>query len=340
MSVGTEQTSGGYRTRRLVAVAWLLTIVLFTAACSPNPNRQSPALDLGADLVQVAPTPDATNPAPRPGPLDEFAIRAWGTWVDGDPDSLLELARREHRIQEEYTAACMAEQGFTYLPELAVDISVITVEGPAIGSREFAELFGFGIVNFGGADQFTRTSLSEFPNQELLAEASEMERQAWWLALLGEGANDEGGCRIRAFHSLEHIPDPQFAALEDEILRFPASVDIAPEMMALAQEWTVCLANLGLSGYRNRNHLRDSLWDEFTEISDWDGAGAPDAQVVAAFRDRELVAAIADIDCREQLDFDNRQIEINHQLQQEFVNRNRNELEAWATFAETQQEGR
>jgi len=50
--------------------------------------------------------------------------------------------------------------------------------------------------------------------------------------------------------------------------------------------------------------------------------------------------ALADIDCREQLDFDTRRTTIDHQLQQEFVAANRNELEAWATFAENQRAGR
>jgi len=130
------------------------------------------------------------------------------------------------------------------------------------------------------------------------------------------------------------------------------------------------MTEAGYPAFATRAQMFDSMWDTWRLIgnegarnellSAWDWEADPDgppgfgpsedgtawvwqddqANSEAAFREREFAVALADIDCRERVDFDPRRTTIDHQLQQEFVAANRNELEAWATFAENQRAGR
>lgn len=76
------------------------------------------------------------------------------------------------------------------------------------------------------------------------------------------------------------------------------------------------------------------------ESWDWDaepeGPGEPpvDEAEVRAFTEREIATAVADAGCKAEVGYDDGYREINHEHQQEFVDRHRAELDAWAEAAE------
>jgi len=162
----------------------------------------------------------------------------------------------------------------------------------------------------------------------------------------------ENGCLGEAWYQWQPEEDLVFAAIEAEVTLFNESLPVDPLMVALNREWAACLAGEGFAGWQSPSQLRADLQAEWQEIQnsdlalelflDWDSEaepdGPPDVRDVEAegpFREREFALALADVDCRESLDFDARQVEIGLELQQQFVAANRDELEAWATAAES-----
>jgi len=367
---------------RLGALALAATML---AACSVTPGSD----DAGA----AYPTPDATvttEPPPAPpvaaeqGALDEFTMRIWGTPAEETQQAADARLVAEQRFREEYIAACMAEQGFQYYPDLLNIPTVTVAEGPVRGSREFAERYGFGISNQPPQGAGFQVQWHGDPNQELRETMSAAEQEAWLFALSGTtGATqihiggglggvgmqlDETGCIGRAWSAMLPTGNPEFAAIESEVSRFVTSIDVDPLLLALDHEWAACLALAGYPGMVNPGQMTGLLWAEWDALQNWDQVsellltwdwqGSPDGppgytvdedgvgsfefdpEARAAFRDREMALAVADVGCRETLDFDARRLAIKHQLQQEFVDANRNELDTWATWAENRRAGR
>jgi len=391
--------TGQNRSRRATSLAAGIGICVLLAACSPaveddsgsptTPSAGSPSQP-GQPGQTVAPNAEPEFVAPPLGPLDEVMTQIWGPlWGATDnPQAAQEQLERDHRAQQEYIAACMAEQGFTYYPAVATMPTVLWNPGPTPGSREFAQQFGLGISADpwdlpGAQGQGSGQSPAE-ANAEILAVMSEAELAAWWEAFSGawvvwvmdgrigdEPDNEDLGCSGRAQRMTLPPQDvAEFGAIEAEVARFGDSLAIHPAIIALNTEWAVCLANVGYPGFANPDQLRAGLLTEWRVINDllmaddaarlallqdwnWDAApaGPPGwttdadsqgywldtdldtAAAIATFRDREFALALADVDCRESVDFDARRRDIVFGLQQEFVAANRNELDAWIEYA-------
>jgi len=300
------------------------------------------------------------------GALSEFVFRITGVYPDESPEAMEARLTSEERAREEFISVCMAEHGFVYLPNLGTRISVTVVsaeQGVNADTRAFAEEFGFGIstgLSVRNADSISiRSEMGADPNAAALALMSVAERAAWEAALWGEvqdGSWDPAlaGCADAAHRAASH--SVEFPAIQAEIDRFWVGLtfDTAPEFAALNAEWVACMATEGFSGSQSPSLLRQSLvnelmtlrggvvevdeygvtsvtWPNFTDMNP---AGLP------AFTEREIATAVANYDCESRVDYDQRRHQINLALQQEFVDRHRNELEAWAEYAEAIRAGR
>ena len=208
------------------------------------------------------------------------------------------------------------------------------------------------------------------PNQALVAVMSEAEREAWNEALFGgiqagdtqAGDNQAGdamdgqnwdpmlhGCLGQAT-AAQFDPTPnQFTALEDELNQMWVQTQTDPRMAALNAAWAGCLAAAGFPGFTDEISLWNQLNTEWGIIQGWEidpnappnaPAGqmppAPDPAAIAAFQEREISLAVTHYNCRQQVNFDLTAREISHDIQQQFVDQHRAELEAWATYMETQ----
>jgi len=380
--------------RRTSITALAVAVGLLTAACTA-PADITDATAASPDIPADA-TATPARPASQQGALDEFTARINGTSADQTLQQLQEGTDADHRWREEFIAACMAEQGFTYYPRLQIPLTVTVSDGPAQGTREFAERYGFGFatnnVRGGGYIGTTAEIDTETePNQSLIEAMSDAEWEAWSYAMWGEVSEWRSlmfgnfglgsSCNRKAWETFIPMEMPEFRALSTEISIFNHAIQTNPQMLALAREWTECLAEQGHPiRLRDPIQLWESLnrewrgvedldptmrfmaawdWDTYPDgPPDWDwGPGGwdrlrdamprlePDAWAAyiaaqAEFETREMALALADVDCRESLDFDARALVINHQLQQEFVDRNRDELEAWAAAAEAARDNR
>lgn len=345
------------RTRMRAATTALAAATLLLAACS---SAESAAAS--ADWV--------------PGPLDEFQARIFGWSTDPNQQETQQEAQArmdaDGRRIEELVAACMAEYGFTYIPRDDAGGTVIFGDELDVpwGTREFAETYGFGVVNDpwnNREEQPVDEPIEWFdPNQETVDAMSDAERDAWNEALWGPPQEDgewdpmQAGCQGRAQHEV-HNPgaaDEQFAALQAEMDTLWERMQTDPRITAVNAEWASCMADAGHPGLPGAHELNNLLWEEWRVVQRWDQHDEifmswdweanpdgptempePDPAEVAAFAEREIALAVADFDCRQSVDFETVFQDVNHDLQQQFVDRHRAELEAWAEHAEARRDG-
>jgi len=297
------------------------------------------------------------TPAFVPGPLDEF----WGqvsTQPRGSVRQMWEQTVAAHLAAEEQTAACMAALGFEYViqPEPLIGRPFIMAELPwtaPYGSREWVEFYGFGLST---AEWFAdATGAPPDPDSigrlsdALLAQMSSSEQEAWLNALYGSlggpywGELDLDSCHGAAQATMwwnQDITPSSFELLLAEIEQLQLSIweGTAAPIRELDFEWQSCFVATGLSeGWESPGQLLQDIQSEWASLQNalrW----APDLNRHAEFSAREIALAVADSDCRIDIDYESRHRTIDHQLQLEFVDRRRGELENWVIYvAESRQ---
>lgn len=278
-------------------------------------------------------------PSPTPGPAEAYLEAALGFSADDAAAAALR--------QEEIVAACMAEQGFEYVPDTSgyqyVDPAAID---PPPGSRAFADQFGYGFA--AAPAEMRATSSGAGPNEAVTAAMSPEEYEAYTRALWGDDAVDGasggvelGGCVREARDQVwgDRETDHVRAGLEDEIARIDAEVaPTDPPVMAAAAEWSECMADAGHPGYAAPPDAEQAAWDAWIAFNDAiaadpelgvvdpDGGGPVGETALAA---QEASLATADWDCRAAADYDAVWSAARDRLQQEYVDAHRAELDAW-----------
>ena len=351
----------------------------------------------GTNDVGVA--SESVTPQLGRGPLDEYRLRIFGDFAGETQEQAQARETANHLRIEQLIAACMLEHGFTYIPETdnAPTVTFLAAQlGPQIGSREWAELYGFGVSSNqsfaagGGSDRMISQGANA-ANDALLAAMSDAEAEAWHEALWGNdqghggsvglGIDEDGnlireeiepeprsladaGCQDIAraeVHGASGFDEFEFTAIQRELGFFAQMVANDNRVAQLHIEWGACMAEFGFPDLAAVGQLRAELNSEWSSLMGRTEAGmidgfywvstpveinwsdqqavAEQVQRVNAFESREIEAALASYDCNQQISFDQRLLEIDHDLQQQFVNMHRNELEAWAEYAESRRAG-
>lgn len=294
-------------------------------------------------LAMAAGCSEEADPAPatvEPGPAEAYFEAALGFSAD---DAAAAAVR-----QEEIVAACMSEQGFEYIPDTSGYQVVDTAEiDPPPGTRAFADQFGYGFA--AAPEEMRAISSGAGPNEAVTAAMSAEEYEAYTRALWGDDAVEAasggevelGGCVREARNQVwgDRETDHVRAGLEDEIARIDAEVAPAdPLVMAAAAEWSECMADAGHPGYAAPADAEAAAWDAWMAFNDGiaadptlgvvdDESGGPVGEADLAAREASL--ATADWDCRTAVDYDAVWSAARDRLQQDYVDANRAELDAW-----------
>lgn len=283
----------------------------------------------------------------------------------GQEEFTQEKFDKQQQKTEELVAECMAKEGFEYTPNTnnggVMMSSDDEGDGPEWGSVEFAEQYGYGVVDFPGRETMTE-SPTEYtdPNQEYTDGLSPSEQTAYWETLNGPGPTDEemaameegdgsyeydwktAGCYGAAQHevSLTESPaaaaqeDPEFAdmfaAMQDLYGPLNGSGDNA-KLAEIDRKWADCMADAGFSEYPSPNEVMQSMHNEYSELSQSGPDGEykePDAKAQKEFQEREISTAVADAQCKKDLGYDAKQREILFEIEQQFVDEYRAKLDA------------
>lgn len=296
---------------------------LLLAGCTADP----PDVDAPRPTLSATPSPAVPEPPP-PGPLEVYVgyvdvVRSAEEWV-------AEITWRENR-----TAACMTGLGFEYDPQVPTADQITFDDGPVQGTREFVGRWGYGIwvPPPGGSGGGFSYSSGDDPNWERLEAMSDAGREAYLTALWGpvtETSDDGAVTRSGGCSEAREVPDGPEAAyligVRDEARAFLAALPGDGRFADVDTAWASCMADAGLA-FATPQAAQQHVMDEMlTEIED----GVLDPDVVAERAPEELRLAVADLDCQEATDWVARHRAIELEIQQEYVDAHRADLDALA----------
>lgn len=322
--------------------AWLAAAVLAAltiAGCS------APA---GDDTTSRTPaSPAASSPDEQPGAADG-PLQQYRSLVDREPPA--DKAAQQHEAEqnnqvEEAIAACMAAEGFDYVPKVdGTPTPVSGDEGTDLwrpDDRGWVERYGYGLTDNPYTDLAASAEPGPVdPNEAYLDGLTDAERQAYDEALTGRRPpaddEDEGsaptladlGCMGRA----ESAVRGERPALQQEdreiaeaIQAFDEELWLRPEFDAIDAAWAQCMTRAGFEGFTRQPdaleavfELEDDYWRGRSPKDDPDLGTTRDPEY-AAIGDREVTLALADLTCRETIDCRRQQLTIRFALEEQFI---------------------
>lgn len=204
------------------------------------------------------------------------------------------------------------------------------------------------------------------PNQEYLDSMSETERMAYQEALYGvqpefteeadwENWNptwEEQGCQGYANHEVfgdqMYGGDPEeneWADLEAEMQTMYESMESDPRITEAVASWASCLADAGYPGFATIYDAENSISEKVQAIyedndpwkdlgpdatqEDYDAAQAEMTRLTAEITPLEIELATADFTCRDEVKYQEIYNQVNLDLQQQFYDAHKADLEAY-----------
>lgn len=255
----------------------------------------------------------------------------------------------------------------------AVSVSVGGDDGELQwGTAEFAKQYGYGITTNPwqeeeGEDVPPGQDFVD-PNQAIIEAMSETELEAYNEALWGpstyeeteagewvEPSWEEMGCYGGAQHEVYGDAwgagdDDPFADLVQEMDTMWQSIATHEKVVAVEADWASCMADAGHpdlakvgDGEQQIYELVEPIWNDAYSDMPMDATDEDYAAVeksiqeqLAAITPQEIETATADFTCREQVGYDKKYNEANLELQQQFYDTHKAELEQWLTYQKEQ----
>ena len=310
-------------------------------------------------------------PATRVSLLDQYLAPIWGTNVS--PDEAAQRANAENARREELIAQCMHEAGFEYTPNPAVITPTPETSADSIwrpDDRAWVEEFGYAAIvspwtDLGRGEELGEAAVANIPqdpNQEFMNSLSETERQAYINALWGEpieiSMEEDAnltmedrfammGCwgfaqgQLQTARPSDLVASDEFAPLFEAMSEMYNSVYQRPEWIEIDRDWANCMADRGHPGINNQNEAQQGIFDDLNAFwQQWDWEANPQAPTIstspelAAIHQRELAMAITDFECREAVNYRQRQNDVMTTVEQQFINDHRATLDALVAAAE------
>jgi hypothetical protein len=291
-------------------------------------------------------------------PLDEYLGPIWATSMAEAQQLALELERTE----QELIAQCMHEAGFDYVPFVPEPEPIAALEAERPDDRDWVTQWGYGLLwSPGGSIQAVPIGGigEDDPNYEIVSGLSEAEHAAYMIALDGEPLSPnydaesgemvtivlERGCRGWArTEANSRTPlgvwnSDEFAPLREAVTDMSQAEWVINELAIINADWASCMADAGYPGLERQQDAKWVIYDEMSDImlqvsiAGGDFATAPE---LAEYREREIEMALADLNCREQVNYRNRNSDVAYEMQTRFVNDHRTELEAFRAALEQQ----
>ena len=225
--------------------------------------------------------------------------------------------------------------------------------------REWVAQYGYGAVNSPFSEEPPPEEEYLDPNADYVASLSESEQTAFYEALYGpmpdedemaEGGEVEydwaqAGCQGAAQHEVageDLSQSEEFKPLFDAINELYVDMASWPGMAELDAEWATCMEDAGHGGHANPMEAQNSMYEEMNKLwEDLDMSADPSAAPVEPdqaamdeIAEREVELALADLDCREEIDYRDRHAEITREVEQQFIDDHKAELDAMVASVE------
>jgi hypothetical protein len=275
-------------------------------------------------------------------PLSEYLAAVYGSQDQDD-------FAQQQKEAEELTAACMAEEGFEYIP---VDYSSQYEDMPEpediedTNTEEWVTENGYGINQTSEQMEEQSEQAVEYvdPNQDYVASLSEGEQAAYYEVLYGPGPDEseldedgsyeynweEAGCQGEAQHETSASSvweDEAHKPVVDAMNGMYEDIQNDPTVKSLDAEWATCMADAGFAEFSKKQDAIDAVIEESNGL--WEGTetGPTDEETKAA-RDHEIEIALADFTCSEEVDYTDKQLEAQFKVEEQFIADHKSELDA------------
>ena len=296
-----------------------------------------------------------------------------------DPNKTEEEMQAEMDAQnierEELIAQCMTDEGFEYKPmeNSGGRISFGEDVEWEPDKKEWVEKYGYGIINSPYNEQMAEEPQPEQtewvdPNQEYLDTLSESEREAYSVALYGEPMTEEEmeeassgedggmveydwtqyGCQGYADNEVYGSSQDIWTQFEDLTTRMSelyTKVDESPEIEKLEADWSACMAEAGFD-FPKQMQAQESFYEELNKLyegfteEDWaNGDPMKDNKDAQEIGKREVKTALADLECRNQTDYQDTRLKAQFALEEQFVKENKKELDEFKAAQEQAAKG-
>jgi hypothetical protein len=296
--------------------------------------------------------------AEQESPLQKYLSAAYGG--DLSPEQQEERFADQQRQTEELVAQCMQDEGFEYTP--ATDTGTFFSSGEDTewkpDDREWVTQYGYGAVTTPFSEEPPPEEEYVDPNADYVATLSESEQMAFYEALYGPQPDEEempengefeydwtqAGCQGAAQHEAAGADPSQseeFKPLFDAINELYTDTASWPGMAELDAEWATCMEGAGQGGHASPTEAQNSVYDELNKLyedvgmsENPDAPGEPDQAAMDALAEREVELALADLDCREETDYRERHTDITREVEQQFIDDHKAELDAMIASVE------
>lgn len=273
------------------------------------------------------------------------------------------------REVEDLVADCMAGEGFEYTANVVDPNEWLSpwIEAQDLPPDEFAEQYGYGIstMHYSEIEQ----ELPPDPNQEYRESLSDEAEGAYERALYGDrearsftAGEDPPPVEARGCYGIasfevygedslgpvEKGADPwaEFEDLLYDINSLGHEIHADPRLEAAGQAWLSCMAEAGYPHFQQAGEPEQSIherlgelegWDEYADLSEGEMLDAEPPQIdpeeLAKLQENEIELAVADHECMA-AHYDDVFADVSNELQDEFVEEHRAELERYRDWAE------
>ena len=325
------------RIHRFPAALSALTALTLLAGCSGSDDEPAKA-------------------AEQESPLTEYMNSVYGG--DLSPEEQEAQYAEQLEKEQELVAQCMQEEGFEYTPD-TTSSSFYAGDGTEYqpDDRDWVSQYGYGAVNGPWSESPAPEEEYVDPNGDYVATLSESEQTAFYEALYGPTPSEEelaedgsyeydwttAGCQGAAQHEVageDPSQSEEFQPLFEAINGLYQDMATSPAMAELDDEWSACMDAAGHGGFATRSDAETAIYDELNALHEnapiaADGTSTgPDEAALDALGEKEVEQALADLDCREETDYTDRSAEITRELEQQFVDDHKTELDALKAAAE------
>lgn len=302
-------------------------------------------------------------------PLNEY----WNAGYDPNMSEEEQTAKWEAQSaeMEEITAQCMADEGFEYTPNTANSGMVFASDDIEWepDKKEWVEKYGYGIINnpYSAMREEQPANPSEppaDPNQKYVESLSASEQQAYYDTLYGDQStvvtNEDGeeeyeydwktaGCSGKAQHEVSGEADEVWSKYSDLSNRMSAiydDVEKTDDMVALDAKWSTCMSDAGFD-YDKQSEAQTSFSDKmekfYADITEeqWNSGEDPlkGNPEIAELGKSEIKTALADLECRDKLNYSQERFKIQFALEEQFIKDNKAELDEFKAASEQAQKG-
>lgn len=294
---------------------------------------------------------DAGASDEKVSPLSEYFIALSGG--DLSPEEQEAKYAAEDKQREELMAQCMQDEGFEYVPVPTASVSFDTGEEWKPDDREFVSQWGYGAIEYPGAnEQPDPEEMTTDPNADYVGSLSESEQNAFYEALYGPSPSEEelsedgsyeynwqtAGCSGWASHEIsgdDPLQSDEFADVMDAINTFYEDTASLPEIAELDRAWSACMDGAGYPGFATQPDAQNSFYDELNTLYDESTSDTGvDQAKLDALHEREVELALADLDCREDLDYRAKYDKAQFAAEEAFIEDHKAELDAMKAAAE------